>query len=397
MLNLDKTSWDRVTFGEVIQSVTDRVDDPAEAGVDRYVGLEHLDPGVLTIQRWDDPSRVSAQKLLFQPGDVVFGRRRAYQKKVARADFHGICSAHALVLRAVPGKIDPDFLPVFLSSDYFLDRAIGISVGSLSPTVNWRDLRGQEFDLPPMEEQRRIADLLWKVNAASSAAQAERDAALELRVKALEQELGNPGKDWAPTNLDSLIEHQIGGAWGKPPGESEVDVISFGTKAYGSGSSLDPSSGAKRSVTALQYQRRQLLAGDIILEVSGGSDVQPVGRALIVEEDMPEVIPSSFFRLLRFDQSKALPQFMLLYLQNMYETGVTREWQSNTTGIRNLNVKGFLSLPAVLPPLSGQQRIVNAMALLDGAISATQTSLDRLRDLRSSLLAELLTDASAAP
>lgn len=161
MLNLDKSTWQRVKFGEVIQSVTDRVDDPSEAGVERYVGLEHLVPGVLTVQRWDDPSKVSAQKLLFKPGDVIFGRRRAYQKKVARADFEGICSAHALVLRAIPGKVDPDFLPVFLSSDYFLDRAVGISVGSLSPTVNWRDLKVQEFDLPPLDQQKRIADLLW--------------------------------------------------------------------------------------------------------------------------------------------------------------------------------------------------------------------------------------------
>lgn len=162
-LSLDKSAWKRVAFGDVIESITDRVNDPSAAGVDRYVGLEHLDPGVMTVQRWDTPDKVEAQKLRFQPGDVIFGRRRAYQKKVARAEFDGICSAHALVLRARPDFIDPDFLPVFLSSDYFLNRAISISVGSLSPTVNWRDLKVQEFDLPPLDEQKRIADLLWAI------------------------------------------------------------------------------------------------------------------------------------------------------------------------------------------------------------------------------------------
>ncbi|MGN9808154.1 restriction endonuclease subunit S [Micromonospora sp. BQ11] len=162
-LNLDKSTWRRVAFGDVIQNVTDRVDNPSEAGVDRYVGLEHLDPGVLTIQRWDTPDKVEAQKLRFKAGDVVFGRRRAYQKKVAMAEFEGICSAHALVLRARPDCIHPDFLPVFLASDYFLDRAIAISVGSLSPTVNWRDLKVQEFELPPFDEQNRLANLFWAV------------------------------------------------------------------------------------------------------------------------------------------------------------------------------------------------------------------------------------------
>ena len=160
-LNLDKSTWKYVAFGDVIDSITDRVDNPSEAGVDRYVGLEHLDPGVMTVQRWDSPDKVAAQKLRFRPGDVVFGRRRAYQKKVAKAEFEGICSAHALVLRARPDYVDPDFLPVFLSSDYFLERAIEISVGSLSPTVNWRDLKVQEFNLPPLDQQKRIADILW--------------------------------------------------------------------------------------------------------------------------------------------------------------------------------------------------------------------------------------------
>src|SRR5262249_27580866 len=159
-LNLDKTTWKRVAFGDVIENVTDRVDNPSEAGVDRYVGLEHLDAGVMTLQRWDTPDKVEAQKLRFRHGDVIFGRRRAYQKKAALAEFEGICSAHALVLRARPDYVHPDFLPIFLSSDYFLVRAIAISVGSLSPTVNWRDLKVQEFDLPPLDEQKRIADLL---------------------------------------------------------------------------------------------------------------------------------------------------------------------------------------------------------------------------------------------
>lgn len=162
-LDLDKSTWARVAFGDVIESVADRIDKPSEAGVDRYVGLEHLDPGQMTIERWDSPDKVEAQKLRFQPGDVIFGRRRAYQKKVARADFEGICSAHALVLRARQDFIDPDFLPVFLSSDYFLERAIQISVGSLSPTVNWRDLKVQKFALPPLDEQTRIADLMWAI------------------------------------------------------------------------------------------------------------------------------------------------------------------------------------------------------------------------------------------
>ena len=155
-----------VRFDEMAQVVTDRVDNPAEAGVERYVGLEQLDPESLKIRRWGAPTDVEAQKLRFQPGDIIFGKRRAYQRKVAVADFEGICSAHAMVLRAREENVIKEFLPFFMQSDTFFDRALAISVGSLSPTINWKTLASQKFALPPKDEQRRIADILWAADEA---------------------------------------------------------------------------------------------------------------------------------------------------------------------------------------------------------------------------------------
>jgi len=149
-----------VKFGDIAQNVAIRID-PAEADTDIYVGLSHLDPGSLHLREWGHPSDVKGQKLVFKKGDVIFGRRRAYQRKLAVAEFDGICSAHAMVVRAKPEAILPEFLPFFLQSDMFMDRAIEISVGSLSPTINWKTLRVQEFPLPPLKEQKRIAEILW--------------------------------------------------------------------------------------------------------------------------------------------------------------------------------------------------------------------------------------------
>jgi type I restriction enzyme, S subunit len=134
---------------------------PSDTDLDRYVGLEHLDPEALKLRRWGNPSEVIGQKLRFWEGDIIYGKRRAYQRKLAVADFDGICSAHAFVLRAKPDVCLPEFLPFFLQSELFHQRALEISVGSLSPTINWSTLAKQEFPLPPVDEQRRIADLLW--------------------------------------------------------------------------------------------------------------------------------------------------------------------------------------------------------------------------------------------
>ena len=152
-----KPGWTRVAFGEMATCVNDRVDNPADAAVDRYVGLEHLDSDSLVIRRWGNPTDVSATKLLFRKGDIIFGRRRVYQRKLAVADFDGICSAHAMVLRAKPAVVMPQFLPFFMQSDLFMDRAKAISVGSISPTINWTTLAKEEFALPPSGDQRRLA------------------------------------------------------------------------------------------------------------------------------------------------------------------------------------------------------------------------------------------------
>ena len=134
---------------------------PTEADRMTYLGLEHLDSGCLRVSRFGSEVAPIGDKLVMRKGDVLFGKRRAYQKKVAIAPFDGIFSAHGMVLRPNEAVIDKDFFPLFISSDYFMDAAIAISVGSLSPTINWRDLKELEFNLPPLNEQKRLAEVLW--------------------------------------------------------------------------------------------------------------------------------------------------------------------------------------------------------------------------------------------
>ena len=134
---------------------------PTEEDKYTYIGLEHLDTGSLTVSRWGSEIAPTGDKLVMRKGDVLFGKRRAYQKKVATAPFDGIFSAHGMVLRPREEVITKDFFPLFISSDYFLDEAIKISVGSLSPTINWSDLKELTFTIPTLEEQKKLAPVIW--------------------------------------------------------------------------------------------------------------------------------------------------------------------------------------------------------------------------------------------
>ena len=134
---------------------------PTEEDKYTYIGLEHLDTGSLTVSRWGSEIAPTGEKLVMRKGDVLFGKRRAYQKKVAIAPFDGIFSAHGMVLRPREEVITKDFFPLFISSDYFLNEAIKISVGSLSPTINWSDLKELSFTIPSLEEQKKLAPVIW--------------------------------------------------------------------------------------------------------------------------------------------------------------------------------------------------------------------------------------------
>ncbi|MCC5841882.1 MAG: restriction endonuclease subunit S [Opitutales bacterium] len=159
----DRKGWKRVRFDQLAQSVNERVE-PAKEPEAIYVGLEHLETQNLHIRKWGQGSDVTGAKLRFRKGDIIFGRRRAYQRKLAVAEFDGICSAHAMVVRATPEIVLPEFLPFLMMSDRFMNRAVEISVGSLSPTINWKTLKLEEFDLPPLDQQRRLAEILWAID-----------------------------------------------------------------------------------------------------------------------------------------------------------------------------------------------------------------------------------------
>jgi len=176
----ERKGWKRLPFAAFAESVNERVE-PANAAEVIYVGLDDLDSCDIHIRRWGKGSDVIGTKLRFRKGDIIFGRRRAYQRKLAVAEMDGICSAHAMVVRAKPEMVLPEFLPFLMMSDKFMNRAVEISVGSLSPTINWTTLKLEDFDLPPLDQQTRIAEILWAIDTLIESNQTELADAVELR------------------------------------------------------------------------------------------------------------------------------------------------------------------------------------------------------------------------
>lgn len=160
---IDHAKWNNWKFSDLVDNIVEKVV-PRESGLEHYIGLEHLDAGSLKIERFGETSRLKGDKLKIYKGDLIFAKRNAYLKRVAVADFDAVASAHSMVLRPKSENVLPEFLPFFLQSEKFWQRAIEISVGSLSPTINWKVLAKQEFLLPPKDQQVQLAKLLWAMD-----------------------------------------------------------------------------------------------------------------------------------------------------------------------------------------------------------------------------------------
>jgi type I restriction enzyme, S subunit len=162
-----KPGWKMVKFGNVVQNANLTERNPKANGIQRIVGLEHIDPENLHIRRWNSVEEVTSFFRKFVPGQTLFGKRRAYQRKVAYAEFEGICSGDILTFETKNKKVLlPELLPFICQSDAFFDYALGTSAGSLSPRTSWTALKDFKFLLPPHDEQKRIAEILWAADEA---------------------------------------------------------------------------------------------------------------------------------------------------------------------------------------------------------------------------------------
>ena len=154
-----KKGWACVAFGDVVQRVTEtRVPTSDESRT--YIGLEHLNSDSFTVTRWGSDVDLAVPKTRIKKGDVLFARRNTYLRRCAVAPFDTYFSPDGYAFRSKSPDLLHDLLLYIVASDGFMSYAIEHSAGTHSKRVKWSDLAKYEFALPPLEEQRRIAEEL---------------------------------------------------------------------------------------------------------------------------------------------------------------------------------------------------------------------------------------------
>jgi restriction endonuclease S subunit len=382
--NIDKSNWKSFKFQEIAYRISETVD-PNTTELDVYIGLEHIDGENIHIKRFGTPADVSGGKLKCYPGDVIFGKRRAYQRKAAIVDFEGICSAHAFVFRANLEVIEPKLFPFFLHSDQFMDRAVDISVGGLSPTINWGDLKDQVFLLPPKEEQSKLAELLWAMDEViekEKEGQCKYDVFFKQFLS--ESVSSNKTKDWKEFTFGDLGE-SFGGLTGKS------------NKDFGEGSPfinyMNIFKNPKVNPVQVDYvkislteKQNEIQFGDIL--ITGSSETpQEVGMSSVVLDDLKGYYLNSFCFGFRLNDFKTLrPEYARFLMRGKevrnfmfkHAQGSTRYNLSKTTVKHKLKIQ--------LPPLNDQLKIVSQLELMEKQLEDFEHKISISQSLQKSLI-----------
>jgi type I restriction enzyme S subunit len=178
------------TFASIADCIEKHDKNPLGSGLTRFVGLEHIESENFTLQGFGHIEKGTTFTKIFSTGDVLFGKRRAYLKKVAVADFDGICSGDILVLRANKTRLLPELLPYYVASDTFIQQAVSTSAGSLSPRTKWKDCAVLELSIPDLKTQKKIADVFQQVQTVITQLQRQKTTLKNLKQTLLREILG---------------------------------------------------------------------------------------------------------------------------------------------------------------------------------------------------------------
>lgn len=165
-LRLDKSLWSLTKFGEVAIQQKKSVDRD-NTDLTRYVKGEHMGSEDLHLREWGeltDEYLGPAFIRKFEEGDILYGSRRTYLRKVVIAPFEGITSNTTFVIKANEKRIEKRLLPFIMMSEGFTDNSVKNSKGSVNPYINWKDIANYEFLLPPKDQQAQLAELLWAMD-----------------------------------------------------------------------------------------------------------------------------------------------------------------------------------------------------------------------------------------
>jgi type I restriction enzyme S subunit len=377
-----------VKFGEVVRLAKETCKDPVALGVERVIGLEHLEAGDLRVRSWAEIADGTTFTTRVRPGQVLFGKRRAYQRKVAVAEFDAVCSGDIYVFESTsPDRLLPELLPFVCQTEAFFEYAVGTSAGSLSPRTNWSSLAEYEFALPPPHEQQEIVRALTNAELAISASrELERAATSVLLASLLDWEKRCPQRRPLQELCRSPVTYGIVKAGlhvheGVP--YVRVTDITAGPRLTSS-KMLKTSDEVSRS-----YARTILENGDSIIAVKAARGVVGQARRVAAElvggnisRDVARAAPCPDIDAGYLYWALRMPSFMAGVQAR--ETG----WKGDS--LREITIGALRTVPVTWMPPSQQRNFAQTLDVIEEATVSAARRVAEMCAIRASVLANVM-------
>lgn len=381
--SLATTASTKVLLKDCCEEISQRIDNPAESGFERFVGLEHLKTGETSIRNWGSTEDVTSSMKLFKAGDVIVARRNVYLRRAARAHFDGVCSGDGIVLRGKSGICLPDLLPFLLNTDAFWDYVTSQADGTMSKRITVKRLLSYEFALPPLEEQRRIVEVLQAAEASKEAAQALKGACTVAKAAFVESFIQrNP----PTTELDLVLDETAYGTSSRASAEEKgLPVLRIPNVARGE-INLDELKWIE--MIDEDVNRYRVDDGDIlIVRTNGNPDY--VGRCVVVRDLPRTFVYASYLIRMRADLEQVEPEFITAMLNAPTIRRVMRGAIRSSAGNYNLNTQGIRRQRIPLPGIDGQREFLNDYAEISNRADSAGRRVAELQKVQSSLLMEI--------
>ncbi len=381
--------WRMVTFGDAAKQLKEDAD-PESGELERYVAGEHMNTDDLRIRSWGtigDGYLGPAFHRRFRSGQILYGSRRTYLRKVAVADFDGICANTTFVLEAKRDVIEPDLLPFIMQSEGFSEHSVRNSKGSVNPYINWKDIASYQFPLPSLDEQRRIAEILWGVEESTNLWTEVLQRIVATKNAYLARVFdGNEVKEknWMQMPLKKCAQIRTGIAKGKKYGTTKTVVVPYLSVANVQDGYVDLTEIKQITVAEDEVERYSLQVGDVLM--TEGGDFNKLGRGTVWEGQINPCLHQNHVFAVRVDTTKILPAFLSLQASSPYGKAYFLKSSKQTTNLASVNATQVGRFPVLIPTIFDQEQIIQIIREIETEIHDTQNHLVRLSTLKKSLM-----------
>ncbi|NKY31306.1 restriction endonuclease subunit S [Nocardia gamkensis] len=391
-LKLDKSGWKRVRLGDVVQRSRKQAD-PAEAGIERYVAGGHIDSESMVIQRWGDVGdgqMGSTFRYVFEPGQILFVSARPYLRKTGVVDFSGVVADKTYVLDADPDNgLLQNFLPWVLSSDPFVEYATAEATGSMNPRLLWGQFQQYEFKLPSLDEQNKIADLIWRVESHRVQLRASRNVMRATRLYFVDQAIGRALKNRA-VPLARVAEIRGGIQKGKRTSGEVVDRPYVRVANVQAGE-IDLADVKTISVSVADAERYALRDGDVLM--TEGGDIDKLGRGAVWRCQIPQCLHQNHVFAVRVSEPSVSPYWISLHTESTHGRAYFRVAAKRTSNLASINKTQVSEFPIGILEGEDQLNALSTIDRLDSAMTDLDTESVTLTALRTVVLTEIFGDS----